>query len=264
MKIGFIGCGNMASAMISGILKKGIVEKGDIIASNTTEASSARTKEKLGIRTTTDNLEVVRSSDIVFLAVKPYLYATVLSQVKEALSPEQIVVSMTPGKTLQWLDEQLGGGHKVVRIMPNTPILVGEGISGACHNEKVTEADFEKISTILNGFGKMRVVAESLMDVVSAVGGSSPAFVYMFIEAMADAAVAAGMPRAQAYDIAAQAVYGSAKMVLETGKHPGQLKDEVCSPAGSTIQGVRVLEEKGMRSAVIEGLLASIEKARSL
>ena len=148
--------------------------------------------------------------------------------------------------------------------MPNTPALVGEGITAACYNDNVSRADLDKAVTILTSFGKCEVVPEHLMDVVTSVSGSSPAYVFMFIEAMADAAVADGMPRAQAYEFAAQAVLGSAKMVLETGKHPGELKDMVCSPGGTTIEAVRVLEEKGMRSAVFEAMKACTRKARGL
>ena len=143
--------------------------------------------------------------------------------------------------------------------MPNTPAMVGEGMTAACPNAQVTKEDLDCALSILSAFGKVEVVPERLMDVVVSVSGSSPAYVFMFIEAMADAAVADGMPRAQAYQFAAQAVYGSAKMVLETGKHPGELKDMVCSPAGTTIEAVRVLEEKGFRSAVIEAMKACTE-----
>ena len=148
--------------------------------------------------------------------------------------------------------------------MPNTPALVGEGITAACYNEFVTEEELETVVNLLKGFGRCEVISENLMDVVVSVSSSSPAYVFMFIEAMADAAVADGMPRAQAYEFAAQAVLGSAKMVLETGKHPGELKDMVCSPAGTTIEAVRVLEEKGMRSAVFEAMKACTRKAKGM
>ena len=160
------------------------------------------------------------------------------------------------------LDENFGKPVKLIRCMPNTPALVGEGITGVCPNENVTEEELKKAGEILNCFGSYEVVPEHLMDVVVSVSGSSPAYVFMFIEAMADAAVADGMPRAQAYKFAAQSVLGSARMVLETGKHPGELKDMVCSPAGTTIEAVRVLEEKGFRSSVIEAMKACTQKAR--
>ena len=148
--------------------------------------------------------------------------------------------------------------------MPNTPALVGEGMTGATPNEFVTEAELKYVCEILSGFSKVEVISEKLMDTVVAVSGSSPAYVFMFIEAMADEAVAEGMPRALAYEFAAQAVLGSAKMVLETGKHPGELKDMVCSPAGTTIQAVKVLEETGFRASVMDAVEACIEKSRSM
>lgn len=264
MKIGFIGCGNMASAMIGGILKKGIYGKEEIMVSNLTEAGSRRSREKLGVVTTMDNKEVVRSSKVVVLAVKPQFYEEVLKEVQEELTEEHLIVGIAPGKTLAWLEEKSGKPLKVVRMMPNTPALVGEGMTGFCANERVTEEELSEIRQITDSFGRSEMVPERLMDTVGAVSGSSPAYVFMFIEAMADAAVAQGMTRKQAYAFAAQAVLGSAKMVLETGMHPGELKDMVCSPAGTTIEGVRALEKAGMRSAIYEALQACADKSKKL
>ncbi len=264
MKIGFIGCGNMASAMIGGILKKGIYEKEEIIVSNLTEAGSRRSQEKLGVVTTLDNKEVVRSTKTVVLAVKPQFYEEVLKEVQGELTPDHLIVGIAPGKTLAWLEEKSGKPLKVVRMMPNTPALVGEGMTGFCANERVTEEELTEIRTITESFGRSEMVPERLMDTVGAVSGSSPAYVFMFIEAMADAAVAQGMTRKQAYSFASQAVLGSAKMVLETGMHPGELKDMVCSPAGTTIEGVRALEKAGMRSAIYEALQACADKSKKL
>ena len=148
--------------------------------------------------------------------------------------------------------------------MPNTPAMVGEGMMGVCANERVSQAELDTVLDLCSGFSKAEMIDEKLMDVVTAVSGSSPAYVFMFIEAMADAAVAGGMLRSQAYTFAAQAVLGSAKMVLETGKHPGELKDMVCSPAGTTIQAVRVLEEKGMRSSVFEAMMKCLDISRKM
>lgn len=264
MKIGFIGCGNMASAMIGGILKKGIYEKEEIMVSNLTEAGSRRSQEKLGVVTTLDNKEVVRSTKTVVLAVKPQFYEEVLKEVQEELTPDHLIVGIAPGKTLAWLEEKSGKPLKVVRMMPNTPALVGEGMTGFCANERVTEEELTEIRTITESFGRAEMVPERMMDTVGAVSGSSPAYVFMFIEAMADAAVAQGMSRKQAYSFASQAVLGSAKMVLETGMHPGELKDMVCSPAGTTIEGVRTLEKAGMRSAIYEALQACADKSKKL
>lgn len=264
MKIGFIGCGNMGSAMIGGILKKGIFQKEEIIVSNLTEEGARCSREKLGVAATLDNREVVRSTRLLVLAVKPQFYEEVLEEVKDLLTTEHMVVGIAPGKTLAWLEKKCGKPLKVVRLMPNTPAQVGEGMTGACINERVTEEDARQIREITDSFGRTEFVPERLMDAVGAVSGSSPAYVFMFVEAMADAAVALGMPRKQAYGFAAQAVLGSARMILETGMHPGELKDMVCSPAGTTIEGLRTLEKAGMRSAVYEALQACAEKGKRL
>ena len=180
-----------------------------------------------------------------------------------SLSSEAIVVSIAPGKTLSWLAEKTGA-KKIVRLMPNTPAAIGCGMTSVAYGDGLDEADKARVMAFVQSFGEGEVLSEHLFDAATAVAGCSPAYVYMFIEAMADAGVAEGLPRASAYRMAAAAVAGSARMVLETGQHPAALKDAVCSPAGTTIEGLRVLEEKGMRSAVIESLLATIEKAKRL
>lgn len=264
MKLGFIGCGNMATAIIKGILNNGIAAKDEIIGADVSEESLNKVQKDLDIAVTTDNKEVAKQAEVLFLSVKPQFYESVIAEIRGLIKDTQLIITIAPGKTLEWLENQFGRPVKLVRTMPNTPALVGEGITAACHNGKVTGDDLEKVVNILKSFGKCEVVPEHLMDVVVSVSGSSPAYVFMFIEAMADAAVADGMPRAQAYQFAAQAVLGSAKMVLETGKHPGELKDMVCSPGGTTIEAVRVLEEKGMRSAVIEAMKACTRKAKGM
>lgn len=264
MKIGFIGCGNMASAIIKGILKKELVLKEDMIASAKTKETLEKVKKEFGIEVTADNLEVVSKSDILILAVKPQYYAEVIEQIKESVRAEQIIISIAPGKTLDWMQGCFGKEGKYVRTMPNTPALVGEGMTGVCRNANVTDAEYQMVLQILGSFGRVETIPENLMDVCVSVSGSSPAYIYVLIEAMADGAVADGMPRAQAYRFAAQSVLGSAKMVLETGMHPGELKDQVCSPGGTTMEAVRVLEEKGFRSSVIEAMKACVRKARGL
>lgn len=264
MRLGFIGCGNMATAIIKGILKNGIAMKDEIMGADVLEASLDRLREEQGILVTTDNREVVKHAEILFLSVKPQFYETVIGEIRDLVTVNQLIITIAPGKTLTWLKEQFLQDLKIIRTMPNTPALVGEGITAACLNENVTEADWKQAKQILESFGKCEIVPEHLMDVVTSVSGSSPAYVFLFIEAMADAAVADGMPRAQAYQFAAQAVLGSAKMVLETQKHPGELKDMVCSPGGTTIEAVRVLEEKGMRSAVFEAMKACTRKSRDM
>ncbi len=263
-KIGFIGCGNMGKAMIAGIIDSKIIAPNHMITSCRTIATLENMEKEYGITTTHNNKEVVDFSDLIFLAVKPQYYEEVITEIKDSLTEEKILISIAPGKSLRWLEEKVGKPCKVIRTMPNTPSMVKEGMMGICANEKVTAEEIEQFQKICNGFSKTEVVPEHLMDVVTAVSGSSPAYVYMFIEAMADGAVAGGMPRNQAYTFAAQAVLGSAKMVLETGIHPGELKDNVCSPGGTTIQAVHVLEEKGMRAAVMDAMKACLDKARTM
>ena len=264
MKLGFIGCGNMATAMIKGIISNGIVAKEDIMGADLSQTSIDKIASEMGITVTTDNKEVAGKVDVLVLSVKPQFYESVITEIKGVVNAQQLIITIAPGKTLAWLGEQFGKAVKIVRTMPNTPALVGEGITAACSNENVTPEELDTVIGILRGFGKCEVVPEHLMDVVTSVSGSSPAYVFMFIEAMADEAVAEGMPRALAYEFAAQAVLGSAKMVLETGKHPGELKDMVCSPAGTTIQAVKVLEETGFRASVMDAVEACIEKSRSM
>ena len=264
MKLGFVGCGNMAGAMMGGIIKNNIFKAEDVYGSDVFEPSRERVKNMYGIHVSDNNVDVVDAVDVLVLAVKPQYYESVITQIKDHVRADQLIITIAPGKTLSWLSEKFGKDVKIVRTMPNTPALVGEGMTGATPNEFVTEAELKYVCEILSGFSKVEVISEKLMDTVVAVSGSSPAYVFMFIEAMADAAVEQGMPRAQAYKFAAQAVMGSAKMVLETGKHPGELKDMVCSPAGTTIKAVRVLEKEGLRSAVIEAMDACADAEKGM
>ncbi len=264
MKLGFIGTGNMAGAIMGGIIKAGLIKPEEIIGSDTLPAGREQIQERYGIHVTPENREAARQAEILFLSVKPQFYPAVIAEIKDVVREEQLVITIAPGKTLDWLEEQFGKKVKIVRTMPNTPAMAGEGMTAVCPNSCVGEEELEYILRILNTIGKTEVIEERLMDAVVSVSGSSPAYVFMMIEAMADAAVAEGMPRSQAYKFAAQAVYGSAKMVLETGKHPGELKDMVCSPAGTTIEAVRILEQKGFRSALMEAMKACAEISRNL
>ena len=263
-KVGFIGCGNMAKAIIGGLINNAGITPNEIIAADASAEAIKKASDSIGIYTTLENKEVASNSDVLFLSVKPQFYETVIAEIKDTISANQIVVTIAPGKTLAWLAERIGSDVKLVRTMPNTPALVGEGITAVCKNSLVNKEEFSYIMSLLSSLGLAEEISENLIDVVVSVSGSSPAYVFMFIEAMADAAVLDGMPRDKAYKFAAQAVLGSAKMVIETGKHPGELKDMVCSPAGTTIEAVRILEEKGFRSSVIEAMKACTDKSRSL
>lgn len=264
MKLGFIGCGNMATAMITGILANQIVSAEDILASDASLKALETARSKFGIHTTSNNVEVATSVDVLVLSIKPQFFETVVREICEEIPKTTLIISIAAGQSLKKMESLFERTLKVVRCMPNTPALVSEGITAVCPNDEVTEEEMATVMKLLSCFGIAEQVPERLMDAVVAVSGSSPAYVFILIEAMADAAVAEGMPRDKAYKFAAQAVMGSAKMVLNTGKHPGELKDMVCSPAGTTIEAVRVLEEKGFRSAIIEAMHACAEKSRNL
>lgn len=263
-KIGFIGCGNMAKAMMGGIIGSGVVKAEEVQASDVNSAGLQQAEKDLKICVTQDNKVVASSSDILVLSVKPQFYPTVIKEISPVVSENTVIVTIAPGQTLKKLEDMFGKQIKLIRTMPNTPAMVGEGMTAACRNANVTDEELDTVCKLLNSFGKSEVIQEYMMDAVVAVSGSSPAYVFMFIEAMADAAVMGGMPRDKAYKFAAQAVFGSAKMVLETGMHPAALKDMVCSPAGTTIAAVDVLEEKGFRSSVMKAMQACIDKARAL
>lgn len=260
MKMGFIGGGNMASAMIGGIIGKGILKKEEIIVADPLDHVS----EKFGVKWTDDNKEAASAADVLVLSVKPQMYEAVISGIREAVRPEAVVVTIAPGRSLDWVKSQFGRDLSIVRTMPNTPAMVGEGMTAICPNEHVSDEQLLTVRHLLEAFSLVEVVPEHLMNAVTSVSGSSPAYVFMLIEAMADAAVADGMPRPKAYTFAAQAVLGSAKMVLSTGKHPAELKDMVCSPAGTTIEAVKILEREGFRSAVMQAMQACTEKSKQL
>ena len=263
-KIGFIGCGNMAQAMISALVKSKLIESNQIIVSNRSKSILEKMNKEYGITIASNNIEVAEKCDIVFLAVKPNLYEMVMKEIKDSKTIDKIFVSIAPGKTMEFLESHLGADAKILRTMPNTPSMVSEGMTAICPNSNIDSEELELHIKLIESFGAVELIEEKLFDAVVAVSGSSPAYVFMFIEAMADAAVIQGMPRAQAYRFAAQAVLGSAKMVLESKSHPGELKDMVCSPGGTTIEAVAVLEERGMRSAVIEAMRKCGQKSKGM
>lgn len=262
--IGFIGCGNIAKAMIGGMIKTKKIDPKQIIVSNRSLSSLQEIEQTYGILTTRENLEVARNADFLFLTTTSGMYGTVIEEIRDVIRENTILILVAVGETIEKNEKRLNRAIKIIKAMPNTPSLVGQGITGIAVNELVTPEDLEEIKALFECFGRVEFVDESIMDVVTAIGGSSPAFTYMYIEALADGAVMYGMSRKQAYVFAAQAVLGAAKMLLETGMHPGTLKDSVCSPGGTTIESVALLEDKGFRSAVIEAIKANMEKAKKI
>lgn len=246
--IGFIGSGNMANAMIGGIVKAKLIPSNQVICSDPSQEKLENLKKEYGVEITTNNCEVATKSGILVLAVKPQFYPEVIEEIKNSVNDNTIIVVIAAGQKIDKIKERFGRNIKVVRSMPNTPALVGEGMAALSPCPMVLPEELDLICNIFNSFGKCEVVPENLMDVVTGVSGSSPAFIFMIIEAMADGAVLEGMPREKAYTFAAQAVLGSAKMVLETKKHPAQLKDMVCSPRRNNDRRGFYFRRKGLTS----------------
>lgn len=260
MKTGFIGFGNMAGAMAEGMIRFGGADPSDITASARDLARLRSRAEKLGVGYTTDNKQLAGGSDVLFLAVKPHLMDGVIQEIKSSLHMETVIVSVAAGVGLADLEIMFGSPVRLVRALPNTPAMVGQGMTLYNLNDQVTDQDEKNLLQILNGFGRALRIREDQFAGAGSMTGCSPAFLYMLMEAMADAAVLKGLQRDAAYLLAAQTVKGSAQMMLESGLHPGQLKDMVTSPGGTTIEGVRTLEKLGLRSAIMEAIIAAAEK----
>lgn len=262
-KFGFIGMGNMGYAILKGLLQA--YTKEEIIFTDVNRERAEQVAKETGAGYAESGALCAQEAEYVVLAVKPQYYNGVLEEIRPVLEEGQKVISIAPGISIDSLKEKLGQDKRIIRAMPNTPALLGEGMTGVCYDkEKFSEAEQKEIQVFFQSFGKMHLVEERLMNAVVCVSGSSPAYVYMFIEALADSAVKYGLPRDAAYEMAAQTVLGSAKMVLETGEHPGMLKDKVCSPGGTTIAAVSALEECGFRSAVIKAADACYEKCTNI
>ncbi len=262
-KFGFIGMGNMGFAILKGLLSEYAPEQLVFYEPDSEKAEdiSART----GVTAVTDNKSCAVQSEYVVLAVKPQNYNKVIQEIRDEITDRHIIISIAPGITIDDLMGRFGKTCRIVRAMPNTPALVGEGMTGICfEQERFSDEETDTIRAFFCSFGKVEVVDEKLMNAVVCASGSSPAYVYMFIEAMADSVVKYGLPRAAAYEMVAQTVLGSAKMILETGEHPGKLKDQVCSPGGTTIAAVAALEEHGFRNALIKAGDACYEKCTTI
>lgn len=261
--IGFIGCGNMGKAMVEGIMKANLVDGDHMIVSNL-HPEKLQDLSSIYDFYISDNVSVAKNSDILILAVKPYMYKDVIEEVKDCVKSDVIIVAIAAGISIQDVYDMFGREVKAVKAMPNTPAMVGEAMSALAFGYQLDKDEKEDVSAIFESFGKYAEVKENMMDAVTVVSGSSPAYLFMIMEAMADGAVLEGMQRNDAYIFAAQAMLGSAKMVLETGKHPGELKDMVCSPGGTTIEAVAKLEERGLRSAIIEAMRVCADKSRQM
>lgn len=261
--IGFIGMGNMGSAMLRGLLK--VFEPEEIVFSRKDKEKGKELSECTKVAFVESNQACASMVKYLILAVKPQFFKEILDEICPVLRVEQILISIAAGVSIQDVKKSVGEKIRVIRAMPNTPALLGEGMTGVCYdNSDYTEGENSVIRHMFESFGRMELIKEELMNTVICVSGSSPAYVYLFIEALADGAVKYGMSRQTAYEMAAQTVLGAAKMVLETKEHPGALKDKVCSPGGTTIAGVAALEEYGFRNAVLKACDSCYEKAENM
>lgn len=264
MKFGFIGTGNMGGALARSVAeRKG---NGSILLANRTAAKAEKLAADIGAAVGTND-EVAEQCKYIFLGVKPQMMADMLSGIKDVLGTrksEVVLVSMAAGLSCEKISEMAGGGFAVIRLMPNTPVSIGEGIVLYCSNDLVSKADESELVNAISGAGMTDPIDEKLIDAASAVSGCGPAFAYMFIEALADGAVECGLPRAKAMSYAAQMLLGSAALVLKSGEHPGKLKDDVCSPGGSTIKGVHALECGAFRAAAADAVVKAYERTVEL
>lgn len=253
----------MGKAMLKGLVKAGYPVADLLVYNRHTEVAEDLAKD-YGVTPVKTPEDLVKTSQVLLFAVKPAILPGVLESLAPYLTKEQSLISVAAGVSLAQMEALLSGEYKLFRVMPNTPALVGEGMSAIAHNTPVTAEEVQEVLNIFNSFGKAELVEEKLIDGVVGVAGSAPAYVYLFIEALADGAVAEGLSREAAYEFAAQTVLGSAKMVLETKQHPGVLKDMVTSPGGTTIAAVKELEDRGFRSAVINAVQVAAQKNRDM
>ena len=264
LSIGFLGGGKMATALAKGFISAGIVKPGHVLASDPVAAARTAFAAETGALATGSNAEVVKFASLLVIAVKPGYVKELLTEVHSLVTPKHLVISIAAGVTIGQLEGGLAAGARVIRVMPNTPALVGASASAYARGKAVSAADAELTQRLLGAVGIVFELKESLLDAVTGLSGSGPAYVFAMIEALSDGGVAAGLPRDVSTKLAAQTVMGSARMVLETGLHPGVLKDMVASPGGTTIEGLHELEKGGIRGVLINAVRAAAEKSRKL
>ncbi len=264
LRFAFIGGGNMAEALLKGLLSGLAVDPGRVMATDVLADRRKYLETTYGIATLDDNAQAVQSSDVTILAVKPQVMSDVLATIAAVMTRDKLVISIAAGITLQTLQNALGTDHRVVRVMPNTPALVLSGAAGISPGSAATAEDVALVEQIFNAVGRSVVVGDDMMDAVTGLSGSGPAFVFALIEGLSDGGVLTGLTRQMATLLAAQTVLGAAKMVLETGKHPGELKDMVTSPAGTTIAGMHALERGGLRGLMMEAVRRATERSAAL
>jgi len=263
-KIGFIGAGNMGEALIRGLLAAKMFGPGSVLVSDPSRKRVTALVKAYGVKKVAKNAELVSAVEIIVLAVKPAKVNAVLREVGSVLDRSKLVISVAAGVSLFQIESRLRAPARLVRAMPNTPALVGEGATAVCFGHTTTAADRKLVGAVFGAVGRAVELEETLMDAVTGLSGSGPAYVFSLIQGLADGGVREGLPRETALELAAQTVLGSARMVLETGTHPHKLRDQVASPGGTTIQGVGVLQETGFEGIVMEAVRAATERSRQL
>ncbi|WP_367344093.1 pyrroline-5-carboxylate reductase [Methanomethylovorans sp.] len=263
-KLGVIGTGKMGSALIKGICDSGIIDSSNVHASDVFDPGLERMRAELGINISNDNELTVMNTDVILLAVKPQILKSVLKSIKDKVTAEKLVISIAAGVSLQDIAKELKPGTRIIRVMPNIAATVSESASAICPGPTASMEDAELALEIFSAVGSAIIVQEKLMDAVTGLSGSGPAYIFPVIESMADGGVYEGLDRESALVLAAQTVLGAAKMALEFHKHPGELKDMVTSPAGTTIRGIKELEERGVRAAFMNAVIASAKRSREL
>jgi pyrroline-5-carboxylate reductase len=262
--VGFLGAGKMGEALARGLLKAQLVPAERLLLSDADSARRRAVARQLGVRVLSDNAALVRASDIVVVALKPGVVREGLPALAASVQPKHLIISIAAGVTLAELEGMLPAGTRAVRVMPNTPSLVGCGAAAYALGRHATKADGERVEQMLGSVGLCVAVPERLLDAVTGLSGSGPAFVALVMEALADGGVLCGLPREVALKLAVQTVLGSARLVQETGQAPAALKDMVASPGGTTIEGIKVLERGGLRAALIQAVEAATQKSRDL
>jgi pyrroline-5-carboxylate reductase len=263
-KIAFLGTGNMAEALLKGLLRAGAATPAELLCAEPREERRKEIEARYAIQAVASNRQAIAGADVVVLSVKPQIIDAVLDEISPAIDGGKLVISIAAGVTIAAIARKLPAGTRIIRTMPNTPALVGAGAAALSAGPHATATDLDLAKRLFEAVGIAVVVAEPLLDAVTGLSGSGPAFVYLFIEALADGGVKVGLARPEALQLAAQTVMGAARMVLESGEHPGRLKDQVTSPGGTTIAGVHSLEKAGFRGAVIDAVEAATRRAREL
>ena len=262
--LAFLGAGNMAEALIKGLLRAGVAAPQEILCTDRRKERGDELVKRYGVRFTSSNLAAARESALVVLSVKPQVMNALLGEIAPALDASKLVISIAAGVPIEAIERKVGHGVRIVRTMPNTPALVGAGAIALAAGSHATEADLDQAKALFDAIGKSVVVDEPLLDAVTGLSGSGPAYIFLIIEALADGGVKAGLPRYTAQELAAQTVLGSAKLLIETGEHPGRLKDQVTSPGGTAIAGLHTLEAGGLRTTLMNAVEAATQRSREL